>query len=60
MLIMRNTKYGSKRTGNIATGNEERAINELRRSVALIVTEGRSWKIAQLLRVCYNIIIIIR
>ena len=27
---------GSKRTGNIATGNEARAVNEVRRSVALI------------------------
>ena len=26
---------GGKRTGNIATGNEARAVNELRRSVAL-------------------------
>ena len=27
---------GSKRTGNIAPGNEARAVNEMRRSIALI------------------------
>ena len=33
---------GSKRTGNIATSNEARAVNEVRRSVALIAF--RHWR----------------
>ena len=49
-------RTGSKRTGNIATGNEVPFKCVATLPLLRSVTEGRSSKITQLLRICYKII----
>ena len=46
---------GSKRTGNIATGNEVRAVNEVRRSISYCIPSLKD--VLQRLRSCCGVVI---